>query len=83
MFLSPTHLRAARAALDWTQDDLARSSGVGLDTIRRIEQGGDYNVSTGQKLADAFKAAGVLILYTSIDWQWVKPAASPAPDLAP
>lgn len=33
----PAQLRAARALLDWTQDDLATAAGVGISSVREIE----------------------------------------------
>ncbi len=33
------HIRAARGLLDWSMHDLARSSGLSLSTIRRLENG--------------------------------------------
>lgn len=35
--LTGRQMRAARALLGWSQDDLASKSGVGLTTIRRTE----------------------------------------------
>ena len=35
--LSPAQIRAARALLRWSADDLAAASSVGLATIRRAE----------------------------------------------
>jgi transcriptional regulator with XRE-family HTH domain len=35
----PAQCRAARALLDWTQDDLARSAEVGEVTLRQFERG--------------------------------------------
>ena len=35
--LFAAQIRAARALLDWRQDDLARAADVGITTIRRIE----------------------------------------------
>lgn len=60
--LSSAQIRAARALLGWRQDDLARASGVGPATIRRIEvligpiRG---NVSTISKIQHAFERAGI------------------------
>jgi predicted transcriptional regulator len=35
----PAQCRAARALLDWTQDDLSRAAWVGVVTIRQFERG--------------------------------------------
>ena len=37
--MTPAQCRAARALIDWTQDDLARSASVGVVTIRQFERG--------------------------------------------
>jgi transcriptional regulator with XRE-family HTH domain len=37
--LTPAQSRAARALLDWSQEDLARASYLGLSTIRDFEKG--------------------------------------------
>jgi DNA-binding XRE family transcriptional regulator len=34
-----TLVRTARALLDWTQPDLARSAGIALATLKRFEKG--------------------------------------------
>lgn len=34
---SVRQIHAARVALDWTQSDLAKASGVGIATIKRLE----------------------------------------------
>jgi transcriptional regulator with XRE-family HTH domain len=37
--MSPEQCRAARAWLDWTQQELARRAGVGLSTVSDFEKG--------------------------------------------
>jgi transcriptional regulator with XRE-family HTH domain len=37
--MTPAQCRAARALIDWTQDDLARLSQVGVVTLRQFERG--------------------------------------------
>jgi transcriptional regulator with XRE-family HTH domain len=45
-FVSPAHVRASRAWLGWTLDDLEEKSGLSRDTISRFERG-------KQKIANA------------------------------
>ena len=37
--ITPAQCRAARGLLSWTQEDLAKKSAVGLNTIRKFEGG--------------------------------------------
>ena len=63
--LEPAQIRAARALLDWRQDDLSKASGVGTATIRRIENGGtpiSGYVSTIMRIVAAFEKAGILFI---------------------
>jgi ribosome-binding protein aMBF1 (putative translation factor) len=39
VMLSPEQSRAARAWLDWSQDDLAKRASVALSTVRDFEKG--------------------------------------------
>jgi transcriptional regulator with XRE-family HTH domain len=55
-------IRAARALLGWSQDQLARRAGVGLATLQRIEQNEGIvkgNFSTILKIQKALEQAGV------------------------
>jgi transcriptional regulator with XRE-family HTH domain len=38
-FVSPEHVRASRAWLGWTLDDIQEESGLSRDTISRFERG--------------------------------------------
>jgi DNA-binding XRE family transcriptional regulator len=61
--LFAAQIRAARALLDWRQDDLARAAEVGITTIRRIEaQTGPLMgyVSTMLRLQAALEKAGII-----------------------
>ena len=49
----------ARAALDWSLDELARRSGVTAQTILRYEHGGNATMETLLKIKDAFESEGV------------------------
>ena len=60
--LFAAQIRAARALLDWRQDDLARAADVGITTIRRIEaQPGPIMgyVSTALSIQQALEKAGI------------------------
>ena len=55
--------RAARGLLDWTQDQLAKTAGVGITTVRTFEKGASAPVA--QNLAAmrrALEAAGVVFI---------------------
>ncbi len=56
----PSQCRAARALLKWTQDDLAKKSGVSAVTIRKFENGRSAaHLGTLTLLNQAFEAAGI------------------------
>lgn len=57
--MKPFQCRMARAALDWTTQDLAREAGVGGNTVNRFEAGQDARVSSVDKMRAALEAAGV------------------------
>lgn len=58
--ISPMQCRAARGLLDWSQQQLADRSKVGIVTIRQLEAGAhEPRRSTLQVVRLAFEAAGV------------------------
>jgi predicted transcriptional regulator len=60
--LSIREIKAARALLGWSQDDLAAKSGVSAPTIGRLEaEGGDLGgrPETGDKIRHALEKAGI------------------------
>jgi len=60
MPLTPAQLRAARALVGYSRDDLAKKSGVGAGTIKDFELGGsDPKQGTVLKWQRALEAAGV------------------------
>jgi DNA-binding XRE family transcriptional regulator len=63
MLLAPSQCRAARALLDWTQDDLAARAGVGRSTVRGFE-GGQHMLqrATAAAIRRALEEAGVIFL---------------------
>ena len=68
--IASSQIRAARALIRWTADDLARASKIGIATIRRFEL--QEGVPSGQvRILDALKStledAGVEFLATPED----------------
>lgn len=60
--VSVRQIKAARALLGWSQDDLAARSGVSQPTIKRLEaEGGELGgrEETGEKMRRALEKAGV------------------------
>lgn len=56
-------IKAARALLEWTQEDLARSSGLSLPTLANIERGSTVpRQDTLQKIQTAFEDANIEFL---------------------
>jgi transcriptional regulator with XRE-family HTH domain len=63
--LTSDQIRAARALIRWSAEDLARESGVGLSTIRRIETADGVPSASAKNLAALQKAladAGVIFV---------------------
>jgi predicted transcriptional regulator len=60
--VSIRQIKAARALLGWSQDDLAKHSGISAPTVKRLEAA-DGNVggraATGESLVTALQQAGV------------------------
>lgn len=58
--LTPATCRAARGLLDWSQQDLAEKSGVGITAVRTFERGKSTPMAQNlAALARAFEEAGV------------------------
>ena len=58
--IAPTQLRAARAWLGWSQDELALKSGVSKHSIARYERGLSVPYDdTLAKLKNTLEAAGI------------------------
>ncbi|MER8524542.1 MULTISPECIES: helix-turn-helix transcriptional regulator [unclassified Mesorhizobium] len=56
----PQQVRAARALIDWTRDDLANASGLTVRTLARIESSQTIpRQTTLEALAKALEAAGI------------------------
>jgi transcriptional regulator with XRE-family HTH domain len=52
----------ARAALDWTQKDLAKASGVSWRTITRFEARESVLPARVQKLRHTFETQGIMFI---------------------
>jgi transcriptional regulator with XRE-family HTH domain len=60
--ISIRQIKAARALLEWSQEDLASASGVSIPTVRRLEaRGGELGGrdETASKIRASLEAAGV------------------------
>jgi transcriptional regulator with XRE-family HTH domain len=58
---SPSQIRAARALLNWTTEDLAAATGLNTDGLRKIERGTTRpHKSTADKIQAAFLDQGVI-----------------------
>ena len=60
--VSIKQVKAARALLEWSQDELASASGISIPTIKRLEaQNGELGgrEDTVAKIVAAIEAAGV------------------------
>lgn len=68
MAITPAQCRAARALLDWTQDDLAERAGVSRGTIRGFESGQHaLQRSTAAAVCRALLAGGVILVEADHD----------------
>ena len=66
--LTPAQLRAARALLGWTRDDLAGKSDVAAVTVKGFEcLGADSKISTLQKMRRALETAGIQFIDEDAD----------------
>jgi len=54
--------RMARAALEWSTQDLAREAGVGVNTVNRFEKGQDARLSSVAAIRAALESAGVIFV---------------------
>jgi predicted transcriptional regulator len=65
--VTPEQVRAARAWLSWSQDDLSSKAGVSQRSIARYEQGRSVPYDdTLVKLRNAFEAAGIRFHFTGM-----------------
>lgn len=59
--ITAPQIRAARAFLNWSQDDLAKHAGMSVPTIKRIESKGPDTSSLGtiKAIKAALEGAGI------------------------
>jgi transcriptional regulator with XRE-family HTH domain len=58
--VSPAQVRAARAWLNWTQDELSARSGISQRTIAKYELGRSVpHADTLSRIRHAFESAGI------------------------
>ncbi len=63
--LTPKHIRAARALLAWSQQDLAKAAGVATSTVADFERGQRTPVANNaQAIRNALETAGIRFLAT-------------------
>ncbi|MCJ2136387.1 helix-turn-helix transcriptional regulator [Methylobacterium sp. J-026] len=60
--ISSAQCRAARALLNWTQDDLSKATGLSSVTIRAFEKGGEMRESNRNLLRLSFEKAGLILI---------------------
>lgn len=64
MSLAPEQLRAARAWLNWSQDELAKRASVSLSTVRDFESGKRTPIKNNlEALRQAVEKAGIELLW--------------------
>lgn len=71
--MTPAQLRAARALLDWRQEQVAEAAGIGVTSVRQLEAGNvKPHKSTLRVLQWAFEQAGVEFIPGGVKFRDVK-----------
>jgi len=69
ILITPSKVRAARAALNWTQRELMEAAGVGHGSIVHYETGArSMQRASLRAIQKAFEDAGVKFTSTGIEW---------------
>lgn len=67
VMLSPEQSRAARAWLDWSQDDLAKRASVALSTVRDFEKGRRTPIANNlEAIRRVLAEAGINLLFDGV-----------------
>jgi len=68
VMLSPEQCRAARAWLDWSQEDLAKRASVSLSTVRDFEKGRRTPITNNlEAIARVLKSEGIELLFDGVE----------------
>lgn len=66
MSVTANQIKAARGLLDWTQDDLAKESGLQIGQVRRFENGGSQTIEVLDALTQAFEHQGIEFIHEGV-----------------
>lgn len=69
MFISIQQVKAARALLDWTQDDLAAQAGIDVNRLRGFESGRTKPLEVVEAVHEALSRGGILFLDEGVQRQ--------------
>ena len=65
--ITSAQIRAARALLDWSREQLSIASGVGISALMRLESSNGVpsgNIKTFESVQKAFESAGIEFIGT-------------------
>ena len=65
--ITSAQMRAARAMLDWSREELSKQAGVGISALMRLESAKGVpsgNIKTFESVQKAFEKAGVEFIGT-------------------
>lgn len=69
----PEQIRAARALIGWTRDDLSRESGVPVRTLADLELGlRAPRRATVERVRSTLEAAGIIFIPANLDGEGVR-----------
>lgn len=81
--VSIRQVKAARARLTWSQEDVARNSGVSVPTIKRLEASDGMiggRADTCERIVAALEAAGVIFIEENGGGRGVRLGKAPSED---